>query len=200
MQLSNRMLTLPWIFSSQRSANLHSSLPRKRLHPQCCNKLYVAIYSAAVSCISFHVGFKHILYFALNANATKNTEEDTRVLCPFLHSVVFQCVFVCLCVFCVFLCFFRVFFSTLHFTSLSAFHCTIVQWAQDSAMHSNPLFFITIHIVFALQFTLFLHYIPMQHLTREKGEQARRGARGLRGGTNSYQGGVGAFCIRSHHC
>ena len=100
------MLTLPRIFSSQRSANLHSSLPRKSLHPQCCNKLYVAIYSAAVSCIYFHVGFQHILYFALNANATKNTEEDTRVLCPFLHSVVFQCVFVCLCVFCVFLCFF----------------------------------------------------------------------------------------------
>ena len=151
------MFALPRIFSSQRSANLHSSLPRKRLHPQCCNKLYVAIYSAAVSCISFHVGFKHILYFALNANATKNTEEDTRVLCPFLHSVVFQCVFVCLCVFCVFLCFSCVFqYIAFHLiVCIPLHHCAMSTRFRNAfqpiVFHYNShCFCITIHIVFAL--------------------------------------------------
>ena len=151
------MLTLPRIFSSQRSAILHSSLPRKSLHRQCCNKLYVAIYFAAVSCISFHAGF------------------------------MFSCFFVCFPV---------------HGISTYCLHSIAPLCNEHNIPQCIPThcFCITIHIVFALQFILFLHYIPMQHLTREKGEQARRGARGLRGGTNSYQGGVGAFCIRSHHC
>ena len=136
------------------------------------------------------------------------TQRRTQECFVLFFTVLFSSVFSCVCAYFVYFCVFSCVFQYIAFhliVCIPLHHCAMSTRFRNAfqpiVFHYNShCFCITIHIVFALQFTLFLHYIPMQHLTREKGEQARRGARGLRGGTNSYQGGVGAFCIRSHHC